>query len=194
MEEECQELMDYLGEMGARRVTLEMEIMPPFKDLTYQVFGRLFVICPTEVKSGRWYWWCHCDCGDFVEVAGDALKNGNTRSCGCLRRELMREVMQKLSYIHGDKDNKNSPYETWHAMRQRCSNPKTYSYRTYGKRGIKVCDEWQDYVTFKTWAIMHGWHKGLTIERIDNDGNYCPDNCEWITKSENSYRRNHTRK
>jgi hypothetical protein len=75
-------------------------------------------------------------------------------------------------------------------MRKRCLNPKDSKYKWYGAKGIRICDVWNDYIIFKAWAICHGWHKGLTIERIDPLGDYTPDNCEWISQSENSKRRN----
>ena len=92
----------------------------------------------------------------------------------------------KGNLIHGDSINSNSPYETWRNMKYRCDNIKNPSYKSYGGRGIRVCDEWREYKVFKTWAINHGWKKGLTIDRINNNGDYEPGNCRFITRSENT--------
>lgn len=84
-------------------------------------------------------------------------------------------------------------YNSWCNMRQRCNNPKNPKYARYGGRGIKVCDEWQDISGFLAWAIKSGWKEGLSIDRIDNDGNYCPENCRWVSMSENSRKKRTTK-
>lgn len=156
------------------------------KDLSMQFFGELFVIEPTQKRNAarRVYWWCHCSCGNFVEVASNNLINGNTISCGCAKVKRMR----KQAYKHGDSNNADSPYTSWEDMRQRCLNQNNSNYPRYGGRGIAITPDWTSYEGFKDWAIANGWQKGLTIDRVDNDGNYCPDNCEWVTRSENARR------
>jgi len=98
----------------------------------------------------------------------------------------------KYREIHGDAVNRNSPYNIWKRMKQRCYNPKLAAFKDYGGKGVKVCKAWHDYPTFRVWAIMHGWHKGLTLDRINSNGDYAPDNCQWVTKSINTWRRWHT--
>lgn len=88
--------------------------------------------------------------------------------------------------IHGDGNNQNAPYKSWKAMLRRCENPKHASYRWYGAKGISVCDDWHDYAKFKQWALTNGWEKGLTIDRIDVSKGYFPENCRWVTQSENA--------
>ena len=155
---------------------------PPKRDLSLQSFGRLFVIYNT---SGR-KWWCHCECGNFVEVFASNLTRGHTQSCGCLCKERTSQARR----VHGDSHHtKDTPYGTWQHMRDRCLNPTSDKYKWYMGKGIDICTEWEDYKAFKAWALSHGWRIGLTIERVDPEKGYFPENCEWITKEENSRRR-----
>lgn len=175
--------------------------MARFKDLTGQVFGKLTVIgISKKVQSGkrkRYYWQCKCECGNFKVVSSEHLKSGNTKSCGCLQKEMaqLRGYKSKIgerSRKHGDFGTKL--YGVWAGMKRRCQNPNTKYYADYGGRGIKVCDEWQDYERFKIWALSSGYFEGLSIERKDVNGNYCPDNCEWIPlKAQNQNKRNTVR-
>jgi len=142
-------------------------------------------------------WICRCQCGKETCVRAGHLKTGNVQSCGCLNRQRSSERMKKYreqyqegcgpNYKHGDSFTRL--YQTWAAMKARCSNWHHHAYRYYGQRGIIVCPEWQeDYVAFKRWALPNGYNDGLTIDRIDNDGNYEPKNCHWISLSENTAR------
>lgn len=99
----------------------------------------------------------------------------------------------KLGLVHGDAQNKDSPHESWKRMRQRCLNPNYQpAYKRYGGRGIRICPEWEDYTNFRDWALSHGWEKGLCLDRVDVDGDYCPTNCRWVTKQYNTWRRWHS--
>jgi len=154
-------------------------------DLVGRRFGRLIVLSDTGKKYGRnTIWLCQCNCGKLTEVRGDRLKAGNIKSCGCLRKERIKES----NTIHGDScgGKISRLYNIWRKMKSRCFNPKQQGYKYYGGKGIKVCDEWKNnYLAFKSWALANGYRNNLTIDRIDSDGNYCPKNCRWLTLSEN---------
>ena len=150
-------------------------------DLTGERFYRLYVIrqAPNRVyKNGetKRCWLCQCDCGNTIVVTTQELRNGDTRSCGCLKTELTKIRLT----THGK--NRTHLHNVWKAMRKRCSNVNNKDYCRYGGRGIKVCDEWQnDFLSFERWAINNGYIEGLTIDRVNNDGNYEPNNCRWVT-------------
>ena len=133
-------------------------------------------------------WLCRCDCGNEKVVSLIHLRNGSTRSCGCLARELSSERgrnsnIGERSKKHGDFGTKL--YGVWAGMKRRCNNPNTKYYADYGGRGIKVWEPWNaDYSAFKKWAIGNGYEDGLSIERINVDDDYHPENCKWIPLSE----------
>lgn len=163
-------------------------------DLTGQKFGRLTAVSFCGVKNHKARWKCMCDCGLSVIATANNLKSGNTKSCGCLRREITKK-QGKANAVHGDShDNRTRLYTIWCGMRQRCENKNRSSYPLYGGKGICVCEEWNDFSTFKKWALSHGYNDSLSIDRIDSSGNYAPENCRWITLSENVARanKNHT--
>ena len=155
--------------------------MGVFKDLTGQRFGRLTVVKlyshATRKPWRQTRWLCNCDCGNEIIVQNGNLHTGNTKSCGCLRLE------NKGAY----KPNPNRLYNSWHSMKQRCKNKANNRYHLYGGRGIKVCSEWdKSFDKFKEWALSNGYSENLTIDRIDPNGDYCPENCRWIPPQKQS--------
>lgn len=153
-------------------------------------FSRLTVIDFYGIDKKRsTLWRCKCDCGNETIVAGWRLKNGAIQSCGCLKNEKTSQ----RTYKHGESGSKL--YWIWSCMKQRCFNPNARAFKWYGAKGIKVCDEWiHDFATFRKWAYDNGYIEGLSIDRIDSKKDYCPENCRWITLSENVARAHNTNK
>lgn len=156
--------------------------MGNFIDMTGEKHNRLLVLsyCGND-KGKRAQWLCRCDCGKEVIVDGYRIRSGKTKSCGCLFSELAKERMR----THGMSSSRI--YFIHNSMNERCYNPNFIEYHNYGGRGIKVCDEWRGrkgFENFLKWSMENGYKENLTIDRIDNDGNYEPNNCRWITQKE----------
>lgn len=147
-------------------------------DITGERFGRLLVLEKAATMNGRAYWICRCDCGNTIKTSAGSLMYGKTRSCGCLRKELMKSK----ATVHGFYG--EPLYNVWNMMKQRCRNPNNKDYHFYGGRGISVCNDWLQYTIFREWAIKSGYSPGLTIDRINPNGIYEPENCRWITIQE----------
>jgi len=170
------------GEMDFKIDTVEVEIPRGGKkveDLTGNRFGMLVAVKRVRRGSSHVFWLCKCDCGGSKEVSAQHLLYGDTKSCGCFRSRVSSERFT----THGLR--KNPIYNAWCSMLDRCKNQNHSSYHRYGGRGIKVCQEWEDVKVFVNWAEANGYEKGLEIDRIDNDGDYCPENCRFVTRQQN---------
>lgn len=158
--------------------------MPKLIDLTGQKFGRLVVIRRAKNKGKIVCWECQCNCGRIVIVTARELNAGDTKSCGCLRKEKT----SALNLTHGD--SKTRLYRIWAGMKTRIFNENSKDFAGYGAKGIDLCDEWANsFEAFKNWAISNGYTDDLTIDRIDNDKGYYPENCRWVKNSKQSANR-----
>lgn len=166
------------------------------KDLTGQRFGKLIAVTNLGLDQDRRSisWLCKCDCGNEKTVKSRNLLKGKTKSCGCLKKEI---DYSNRNYHKKHGMYKSRLYRIWVLMRERCYNTKRKDYQRYGKLGIKVCEEWTNengFVNFMNWALANGYKDNLSIDRIENKGNYEPSNCRWAsdkTQANNTKRNNY---
>lgn len=152
------------------------------RDLTNQKFNRWLVLSFEYSKRPHHYWKCRCECGEERILQANAIIRGSSRSCGCLRVETSKH----LHTTHGASD--TGAYNAWLSMKARVRKKTGPIFKSYGARGIKYCERWEEFVNFYE-DIGHLWTPGMTLERINNDRNYEPSNCKWIPKSEQSRNR-----
>lgn len=145
-------------------------------------FGRLTLTGRREKRGRDLLEECICECGAVVHVLRGNLRSGSSSSCGCFRREFTAAKNRK----HGATGTRL--HNIWRGMKQRCTDPGCAAWQYYGGKGIRLCDEWRDFSAFREWALNNGYSPGLTIDRIDSDKGYEPNNCQFISWSENSKR------
>lgn len=153
-----------------------------FKNLKGKIFGRLTVISPHHTTRLGTYWNCKCECGNECIILTTKLSNGHTTSCGCRKKEL-NKVISEINKTHELSNSRI--YGIYRGMISRCYKKYSSSYERYGGRGITICQEWlDDFMNFYNWSMENGYQDGLSIDRIDSNGNYEPNNCRWSTSKE----------
>lgn len=154
--------------------------MKKIKNHANEVYGRLTVLQFIERKEQKSYWKCRCSCGKEITIPISYLTSGDTKSCGCLKKEIVSKREKEKAFIKNHR-----LYNIWQDMKRRCYNLTRNSYKYYGAKNIIVCDEWKNnFKIFQNWAFKNGYNDKLTIDRIDNKKGYTPNNCRWVTRFE----------
>lgn len=159
-------------------------------------FNRLtvkFTRLEKSAKQNKTFAYCLCECGNEVRCTSTALVKNKTKSCGCLKAEKASIRISKYNAEIGHGLSNHKLYSVWAAMKTRCTNYKQKSYKDYGGRGIKVCKTWmKNFKAFYKWSIDNGYKEGLTLDRINVDGDYKPSNCRWVSKKTQAWNRRNT--
>lgn len=154
--------------------------MKPIQNHINEVYGRLTVLEFIERKDKKTYWKCKCECGKEITIPIIYLTTGDTKSCGCLRKEIASKRQKEKAFVKNHR-----LYGIWQDMKRRCYNSNRKAYKYYGAKDIKVCIEWKNnFKAFQEWAFENGYNNNLTIDRIDNSKDYEPSNCRWVTTFE----------
>ena len=154
----------------------------PAKDMTGLRFNRLVVEGRDTSKKGRGaYWFCRCECGQVRSVHGGALRQGHHQSCGCLSAEVLSARQTKHGWTKGRRS--HPIYNSWIAMRKRCTDPNNASWKWYGARGVTFCERWESFEAFSE-DMAGSWLPGTSLDRKDNSKGYSPDNCRWATPAQ----------
>lgn len=195
-------LLTLQKEFHADRITLEkilfshgIKLRSRAKDMVGKKYNMLTVIERLPNQGTTAMYLCKCDCGNTRICRGVNLRTGRVKDCGCVSQKIRAKHIREHSSLRKHGDSKSSLYAVWCSMKARCYRPTDKGFAGYGKRGITVCDNWKNsYSSFRKWALENGYKKGLSIERIDVNGNYCPENCKWIPLKDQSLNKRNTRK
>lgn len=156
------------------------------EELINKKYGRLVIISYDTKKGNKHYVNCKCDCGNTKSIRFSRLKSGETKSCGCIRLENL-EKLRHLNNLNRHGKSKDKLYSVYSSIKYRCYNVNANNYKHYGGKGVKVCDEWlNDFMKFYNWSHNNGYREGLSIDRIDVNGDYEPSNCRWADSTTQS--------